>query len=101
MSNPWIPNTPEWQTRFRHTTVALHDGSIVLMGSFTNDVWRLQTAGSTEQHPSHTYTENGDYTVALQVYHAGGVSSALRTRYIYVGPDRHWVYLPLVVSDRQ
>ncbi len=50
------------------------------------DVWRWETAGAYEQHPSHTYTEPGIYSVALQAYHSDGYASASKTAYITVNP---------------
>ena len=91
-----------WSARNGHTTVALPDGSIILMAGFASkyDVWRLETTGSTEQHPMHTYTELGAYTVALQVYNADGFGSLRRVAYISVtGVETHWSYLPLVLKQ--
>jgi PKD repeat protein len=72
-----------------HTSVAMPDGSIVMMGGYTsgahmNDVWRFMPAGSSAQNPSHTYTMPGIYPVALQVYNAGGYNSTRKTGYITV-----------------
>ncbi|AFV25370.1 cell surface protein [Methanolobus psychrophilus R15] len=53
-------------------------------GSYKNDVWRLTTAGSSGQDPSHTYTEAGTYQVALQAYNSEGYNSTIRTDYITV-----------------
>jgi|GEM_PF-529725 len=79
---------PGWTARWGSTSVAMPDGSIVLMGGYdgvyTNDVWRLQTAGSTEQHPMHTYTAAGTYPVALQAYNADGYDSTRQIDYITV-----------------
>lgn len=81
---------PAWSARSDHTGVALVDGSIVLAGGYSdsnrNDVWRLETAGSTATNPTHTYTEPGSYTVTLQVYGLGGVNRAQREDYITVYP---------------
>ena len=66
-----VTNWAEWSGRDRHSSVVLPDGSIVLMGGQginhrMNDVWLLETAGSTDQHPSHIYTDPGIYQVSLQ-----------------------------------
>lgn len=78
----------QWTERDNHSSVVLPDGSIVLMGgfdgSFKNDVWRLTTSSSTEQHPVYTYTVPGTYTIALQVYNEKGWSSVRKTDYITV-----------------
>lgn len=78
----------QWTGRDNHSSVVLPDGSIVLMGgfdgSFKNDVWRLITSSSTEQHPVYTYTVPGTYTIALQVYNEKGWSSVRKTDYITV-----------------
>jgi len=73
-----------WPERFHQTSVAMPDGSIVLMGGWDgtaqlNDVWRLQPAGSSQQSPSHTYTAVGNYSVTLQAFNAVGYSSMQRT----------------------
>ena len=91
MGVTWTQQTANaaWHARAGHTSVLMPDGSIVLMGgrisnAFYNDVWRLPTAGSSEQNPSHTYTAPGNYSVALQVSNTGGYSSTLKTGYITV-----------------
>jgi hypothetical protein len=94
----------EWTGRDNHTSVALPDGSIVLMGGYDgsrrNDVWRLETSGSSEQHPTHTYTELGTYSVALQVYNASGYSNLRKEAYINTtGTVTHFVYLSLVLRN--
>ena len=91
MGETWTQQTANaaWQARAGHTSVVMPDGSIVLMAgggyyNLLNDVWRLPTAGSSLQNPSHTYTASGNYTVALQVSNDGGYSSILKTGYITV-----------------
>ena len=81
-----------WLARNAHTSVAMPDGSIVLMGgsgdggSDRNDVWRLMPAGSSAQNPTHTYTVPGTYTVALQISNASAYNSTQKTGYITVNP---------------
>jgi PKD repeat protein len=74
--------------RGSHSSVAMPDGSIVLMGGrvreLMNDTWRFQPAGASAQNPSHTYTAPGIYQVALQVFNAGGYNSMRKTGYITV-----------------
>ena len=57
-----------WIERAYHASVVLPDGSVVLIGglswggghlSLLNDVWRLETASSSAQHPQHVYTTPG------------------------------------------
>jgi PKD repeat protein len=86
-----ITVSPGWSSRFEHTSVAMPDGSIVLMGgsgvtydSLKNDVWRFMPARSSAQNPSHTYTTPGNYVVAMQAYNAGGYNSMRKTGYITV-----------------
>jgi PGF-pre-PGF domain-containing protein len=78
----WTNITPQdpgdlWTARHAHTSVAMPDGSIVIMGGdgSTSDVWRLETAGSNARNPSHTYTTPGTYTVALQAYNDDGYNA--------------------------
>ena len=78
-----------WSGRSGHSSVAMPDGSIVLMGGWDsfglrNDVWRFTPTGSSEQNPVHTYTVAGNYTVALQVYNSDGYNSTLKAGYINV-----------------
>jgi len=81
-----------WSARCYHTSVAMPDGSIVLVGggsniSDKNDVWRFQSAGSSAQNPSHSYTRQGIYQVSLQVYNTDGYNSTRKAGYITVnGP---------------
>jgi PKD repeat protein len=74
--------------RGSHSSVAMPDGSIVLMGGrvkeLMNDTWRFQPAGASAQNPSHTYTKPGIYQVALQAYNAGGYDSMRKAGYITV-----------------
>ncbi len=50
--------------------------------------WDFGDGGSsTAQHPSHTYTAAGVYTVSLTVTNAGGSDTLTRTDYITVDPD--------------
>ena len=50
-----------WAVRSDFSSVALPDGSVVIMGGYDknadplHDVWRSTTAGSSLQNPSHTY----------------------------------------------
>jgi DNA-binding beta-propeller fold protein YncE len=82
-SAPWAP-------RSHASSVVMPDGSIVLMGgyndvgSYYNDVWRLPTAGSSEQSPVHTYTAPGTYPVALQAFNAGGSGSIRKSGFANV-----------------
>ena len=54
-----------WTARDYHSSVAMPDGSIVMIGgsdgSLKNDVWRFIPVGSSAQNPSHTYTAAGTY----------------------------------------
>jgi PKD repeat protein len=63
-------------------TVAFSDQST---GAPTSWSWTFGDGGtSTQQHPSHTYTTPGSYTVTLTATNAGGSDSLTRTDYISV-----------------
>ena len=87
-----------WSAKFGHSSVAMPDGSIILMGGqetrclecspvYSQDVWRLITSGSSERNPSHTYGTLGTYTVALQVINSTGYSSTRKVSYITLVVD--------------
>ncbi|MCC7565207.1 MAG: PKD domain-containing protein [Methanomicrobiaceae archaeon] len=83
-----LPNAG-WAVRHSHTSVAMPNGSVILMGgwdagTYLNDVWRLDPVGSPEQNPSHEYAVAGTYSVALQVFNDDGYSSTRTTGYITV-----------------
>jgi uncharacterized repeat protein (TIGR02543 family) len=78
-----------WTPRMGHASVVMPDGGVLVMGggiinANQNDVWRLATAGSQEEDPSHTYAENGTYSVVLQAFNADGVSRISKQDYIRV-----------------
>jgi uncharacterized repeat protein (TIGR01451 family) len=85
---------PGWRARYGHSSVAMPDGSIVLIGGESyiaqvgplpmNDVWRFQPAGSSLQNPSHTFNRAGIYNVSLQAYNAEGYNSTRKTGYIAI-----------------
>ena len=79
-----------WTARNCHSSVAMPDGSIVLMGGYDdsgnnkNDVWRFVPTGSSAQNPLHTYTTAGVFQVALQAFNTGGYNSTRKAGYITV-----------------
>ena len=78
-----------WSGRLHPSTVAMPDGSIVLMGGAEpstklNDTWQFQPAGSSQQSPSHTYTAAGTYSVALTAINSVGSNLFTRTNYVTV-----------------
>jgi hypothetical protein len=77
-----------WSARYYHTSVAMTDGSIVLMGGYDgsrkNDVWRFTPVSSSAQNPSHIYTTPGIYPVVLQAYNTVGYNISGKTNYITV-----------------
>lgn len=84
-----VSSSVAWSPRPLQSCVALKDGSIVMMGGYTksgvvNDVWRLNTAGASEQNPSHTYSIPGNYTVALQVSNDFRYNNSRKIGYISV-----------------
>ncbi|MCU0632310.1 MAG: PKD domain-containing protein [Methanolinea sp.] len=82
---------PGGEGRYHHSTVALPDGCIVLMGGQTpsgikNDAWRFSTANGA-RHPEHIYEGAGTYSVTLQVYDGTGSNSTTGGAYITVSPE--------------
>ncbi len=53
---------------------------------------------STEPNPSHTYTTQGSYSVALTVTGADGSNTAIRTNYVYICQDDFNVCAPVISS---
>lgn len=84
-----VKASAEWTGRESHESVVLPDGSIVVTGGagssgYNNEAWKLMTAGSSAQNPSHVYTTPGTYQVTLQAYNALGYNSTRKTGYITV-----------------
>ena len=52
---------------------------------------------STEQNPSHTYTEVGTYTVSLSVEGPEGVGFAIKYDYINVRESKAMPWIPLLL----
>jgi hypothetical protein len=78
-----------WTGRMNQNSVVMPDGSVVITGGWDgittqNDTWRLMTAGSLLQNPSHTFTTPGLYKVVLQVTNTVGSNSTWKTGYITV-----------------
>jgi PKD repeat protein len=81
-----------WAARGESSSVVMPDGSIVMTGGrgesipndWKNDVWRFMPIGSSAQNPSHTYSTQGTYRVALQVSNTDGYNSTRKTGYIVV-----------------
>jgi hypothetical protein len=83
----WTEITPEtgWHARDRLVSVLLPDGSVLVAGGWSdegnneftyyNDIWRLETADSMIQHPSHLYTAPGSYSITLRAFNAAGLST--------------------------
>ena len=81
-------------------------GAAPLMVQFTSTVtgtvtgydWAFGDGGtSILPHPTHTYTDTGDYTVSLRVDGPGGYYTETKAAYIFVG--EHVIYLPLVLRN--
>ena len=80
-----------WLTRGALNSVALPDGSIVIMGgenstyAARNDVWRFAPAGSSVQDPSHVFHRPGNFPVVLQAFNSYGFNITRKAGYISVG----------------
>jgi PKD repeat protein len=69
-------------------------------GDFSSSLWDFgdgQT--STLQNPTHTYVDEGSYTVSLTVSGPGGTDTRTRPGYVVTG-STFAVWLPLVISGR-
>jgi PKD repeat protein len=87
----WVKlSNAEWTPRDLFRCNTLNDGSVIFLGgsseanynSGNNDVWRLETAGSYSQNPSHIYTTSDKFNVALQAYNSTGYDSEIKADYI-------------------
>jgi len=83
-----INGSAGWSPRKDHSSIALPDGSILVIGGndggYQSDVWRFTPVGSSVQNPSYTYTVPGTYQVALQAYNSDGYNSTRKSGYITV-----------------
>jgi PKD repeat protein len=70
-------------------------------GDITSWSWDFgDEATSTEQNPSHTYTDPGTYTVSLTVTGPGGSDTETKTYYIEVSQAaRAMPWIPLLLLD--
>jgi len=87
-----ITGSVSWTPRAGFSSVAMPDGSIVLMGggqslAFKNDVWRFNPVGSTIQNPTHIYTSAGKYSVTLKSYNKEASNTIAKTDFISVIGD--------------
>jgi len=86
----WTEINPDaiWTARAGSSTIVMPNGSVVLFGgstgSYVNDVWRFQPAGSSLQNAIHSYTSVGNYSVALQSYNTDGYNATRKIQYITV-----------------
>jgi len=83
-----INSSAGWVQRSDLSSVVIRNSSIVVMGGWDstktyNDTWQFQPAGSSIQNLSHTYTNTGNYTVALNAYNSGAYNNTLKANYIY------------------
>jgi PKD repeat protein len=81
-----VAGSPGWAHRYGHSAVVLPGGNVLIIGGrspeSSNDVWRLSTAGSTEQNPVHTYAQEGHFPVTLQVHRPSQVHTVRSDGYI-------------------
>jgi PKD repeat protein len=76
-----------WTPRGGYPSMAMPNGSIVMMGGYDNsgmlnDTWQFVPKGSSAQNPSHTYNMPGSYQVTLQAYNINGFNSTRKAGYI-------------------
>ncbi|WP_301664013.1 PKD domain-containing protein [Methanoculleus frigidifontis] len=79
-------------------TVSFTDTST---GSPTSWIWDFgDGTGSSEQHPVHTYTAQGTYTISLAASNAGGSNSTTRSNYITVAAPPLFLSAPALTPAR-
>ncbi len=67
------------------------------LGDYSSCVWNFGDGiTSTMQHPTHTYTTTGVYTVSLSIQGTAGEDVKSRTEFITVA-EQYVVFLPLVI----
>jgi len=89
-----LGGTSGWSPRNAFGMSVLSNGSIMLMGGYTqygemNDVWVFSPQGSNVQNPTHSYTTTGMYNVALKssnttATNTTATNSTLKYEYINV-----------------
>ncbi|HOT93196.1 MAG TPA: PKD domain-containing protein [Anaerolineae bacterium] len=68
-------------------------------GTFSSSLWSFGDGiTSTMQHPTHTYTTTGIYTVSLSIQGAAGADTRTRVNFITVR-EKFEVFLPLVIRE--
>ncbi len=68
-------------------------------GDFSGSLWDFgDGATSTAQHPTHTYTITGVFTVSLSIQGAAGVYTRTRGNFI-TAKEKFEVFLPLVIRE--
>jgi PKD repeat protein len=81
-----INATNGWTSRRAHASVAMPNGTLILMGGLTavgvNDTWVFNPAGSNSENLTRTYVSTGNYNVSLQVYNTSGYSTLRQSNYI-------------------
>jgi PKD repeat protein len=61
------------------------NGTVVFEGQNADGTWILNTAGSSNQNPTHAYSAEGTYNVTLQCYNDASKKVTTKTSYITVG----------------
>ena len=109
-TGPYVLQTvSEFESPGADFTADLTSGSVPLTVNFTDqstgDItswsWDFgDGATSTEQNPSHTYTDPGTYTVSLTVTGPGGSDTETKADYIEVrSPSKAMPWIPLLLLD--
>ena len=100
----WVPDeitapTAAFQWWSEGNTIEFNDAST--KGSLEISSWNWDFGdgeSSTEQHPDHTYSERGNYTVTLEAADANGNSHVTRTRVIVIEGESNQGQTPVSMS---
>ena len=70
-------------------------------GEFTSSLWDFGDGNTSNlTNPTHTYTEEGSYTVSLTVSGELGDDSMIKVSYIIVGDEMFNLFLPIIERNQ-